>query len=266
MGCTQTQARHAFRQATVTRAPGLVALLLDPQRAVMVNEKTGDLASALSARDARFWTAVRGMLWVVGFAVPVYALYGASRDAHVNGWRRWLTRRFLAAYGGDRAYFRMAGVDNPGQRIADDINTFTSHSLNFLLILLGSLTQLVALGTVLWSLSQMLVGLLVVYALPGTGLSLLQFGRPLIRLNFWQLQREAAFRFRLVRLRENAESIAYDRGEKHERHPIADADLLRRCFVASHRVGRHGCLHRCVRPRTAKSAARIAWPRERGDK
>ena len=201
---------------------GLVVLmLLDTQLAVLVNRQTGEPTSALSARDEdRFWAAVRGMLWVVGFAVPVYAIYYAARDAYANDWRRWLTHRFLDAYLGDRAYFRLAGVDNPDQRIAEDVNTFTGRSLNFLLILLGSLMQLVAFSTVLWGLSKMLVGFLVVYALVGTGVSMLLFGRPLIRLNFWQLKREADFRFRLMRLRENAESIAFYRGEKQERHQL----------------------------------------------
>ena len=199
----------------------IILMLLDTQFAVMINAKTGELTSALAARDEdRFWVAVRGMLWVVGFAVPVYALYYASRDAYANDWRRWLTRRFLDAYLGDRAYFRLTGVDNPDQRIADDVNTFTGRSLNFLLILLGSLMQLVAFSAVLWGLSQMLVGFLIVYALIGTGLSLFLFGRPLIRLNFWQLKREADFRFRLMRLRENAESIAFYRGEQQERHQL----------------------------------------------
>lgn len=201
---------------------GLIALmLLDTQLAVLINEKTGELTSALASRDEeRFWAAVRGMLWVVGFAVPVYAIYYASRDAYANDWRRWLTHRYLDAYLGDRAYFRLAGVDNPDQRIAEDVNTFTGRSLNFMLILLGSLMQLVAFSTVLWGLSHMLVGFLIVYALVGTGLSMLLFGRPLIRLNFWQLKREADFRFRLMRLRENAESIAFYRGEKQERHQL----------------------------------------------
>ncbi len=201
---------------------GLIALmLLDTQLAVMVNDKTGELTSALSARDAdRFWQAVRGMLWVVGIAVPVYAFYYASRDAYANDWRRWLTRRFLDAYLSDRAYFRLAGVDNPDQRIAEDVNTFTGRSLNFLLILLGSAMQLVAFSAVLWGLSRLLVGFLVAYALVGTVLSIGLFGRPLIRLNFWQLKREADFRFRLMRLRENAESIAFYRGEQQERHQL----------------------------------------------
>jgi putative ATP-binding cassette transporter len=201
---------------------GLIALmLLDTQLAVLINDKTGELTSALAARDEeRFWEAVRDMLWVVGIAVPVYALYYASRDAYANDWRRWLTRRYLDAYLGDRAYFRLAGVDNPDQRIADDINTFTGRSLNFLLILLGSAMQLVAFSTVLWGLSKTLVGFLIAYALIGTVLSIVLFGRPLIRLNFWQLKREADFRFRLMRLRENAESIAFYRGEKQERHQL----------------------------------------------
>ena len=201
---------------------GLVVLmLLDTQLAVLVNRQTGELTSALSARDAdRFWLAVRNMLWVVGIAVPVYAIYYAARDAYANDWRRWLTHRFLDAYLGDRAYFRLAGVDNPDQRIADDVNTFTGRSLNFLLILLGSVMQLVAFSTVLWGLSQMLVGFLIAYALLGTVLSIGLFGGPLIRLNFWQLKREADFRFRLMRLRENAESIAFYRGEKQERRQL----------------------------------------------
>ncbi|RZL40022.1 MAG: ABC transporter ATP-binding protein/permease [Rubrivivax sp.] len=199
----------------------IVLMLLDTQLAVLINRQTGELTSALSARDEdRFWEAVRTMLWVVGFAVPVYAIYYASRDAYANDWRRWLTHRFLDAYLGDRAYFRLAGVDNPDQRIADDVNTFTGRSLNFLLILLGSAMQLVAFSTVLWVLSKMLVGFLIAYALIGTVLSIGLFGRPLIRLNFWQLKREADFRFRLMRLRENAESIAFYRGEQQERHQL----------------------------------------------
>ena len=46
------------------------------------------------------------------------------------------------------------------------------------------------------------------------------FGNPLIHLNFWQLRREADFRFSLMRLRENAESIAFYRGEAQERAHI----------------------------------------------
>ena len=201
---------------------GLVVLMLvDTQCAVWINEASGELTSALAAQDGpRFWAAVRNLLWVLALAVPAYALYYASRDAYANDWRRWLSRRFLDAYLRDRNYFRLSGVDNPDQRISEDINAFTGRSLNFLLILLGSVMQLVAFSTVLWGLSRELVGFLVVYAVAGTALSMWLFGRPLLRLNFWQLKREADFRFRLMRVRENAESIAFYRGEDQERHQL----------------------------------------------
>lgn len=203
---------------------GLIVLMLaETKFAVMLNDQTGELTSALASRDeGRFWAAVRQMLWVMAFAVPIFATYYYARDAYANDWRRWLTQRYLDGYLHERRYFDMASqaIDNPDQRIADDVNTFTSRSLHFLLIVLGSLMQLVAFSTVLWSLSHVLVGFLVAYALAGTVLSLGLFGRPLIRLNHWQLKREADFRFRLMRVRENAESIAFYGGEDQERHQL----------------------------------------------
>ncbi|HSU23109.1 MAG TPA: ABC transporter ATP-binding protein/permease [Variovorax sp.] len=211
------------------RAWSLIALLvalmlLETQLAVMLNDKTGELTSALAGREAdRFWSAVRACLAVLAVAVPVYAFYYYMRDAFSNGWRRWLTARFLDGYLGSRRYYEIGAsgdVDNPDQRISEDINTFTGRSIHFMLIFIGSLMQLVAFSAVLWSISHVLVGFLVLYALAGTVGALYLFGAPLIRLNFWQLRREADFRFGLIRLRENAESIAFYRGESQERTEI----------------------------------------------
>lgn len=205
---------------------GLLALLiglmvLETQLAVMLIDKTGELTSALAAQQVdRFWGAVRASLLVVAFAVPVYAFYYYMRDAFSNHWRRWLTHRFLDGYLGERKYYEIGAggeIDNPDQRISEDINTFTGRSTHFLLIFLGSLMQLVAFSAVLWSISHTLVYFLAVYALLGTFGALYLFGAPLIRLNFWQIRREADFRFGLMRLRENAESIAFYRGEPQER-------------------------------------------------
>lgn len=208
---------------------GLLALLIalmvcETQLAVMLIDRTGEMTSALAARQAdRFWAAVRTSLIVLAFAVPVYAFYYYMRDAFSNHWRRWLTHRFLDGYLSERKYYEIGAggdIDNPDQRISEDINTFTSRSTHFLLIFIGSLMQLVAFSAVLWSISKMLVAFLAVYALLGTFGALYFFGAPLIRLNFWQIRREADFRFGLMRLRENAESIAFYRGEPQERAQI----------------------------------------------
>ena len=208
---------------------GLLALLIalmvcETQLAVMLIDKTGEMTSALAARQAdRFWAAVRTSLIVLAFAVPVYAFYYYMRDAFSNHWRRWLTHRFLDGYLSERKYYEIGAggdIDNPDQRISEDINTFTGRSTHFLLIFIGSLMQLVAFSAVLWSISKMLVAFLAVYALLGTFGALYFFGAPLIRLNFWQIRREADFRFGLMRLRENAESMAFYRGEPQERAQI----------------------------------------------
>ena len=205
---------------------GLLALLIalmvfETQLAVMLVDKSGEMTSALAGRDAeRFWAAVRTTLYVLAFAVPVYAFYYYMRDAFSNYWRRWLTSRFLDGYLGERKYYEIGArgeIDNPDQRISEDINTFTGRSTHFLLIFMGSLMQLVAFSAVLWSISHTLVAILAVYAFLGTFGALYFFGTPLIRMNFWQLRREADFRFSLMRLRENAESIAFYRGEAQER-------------------------------------------------
>lgn len=205
---------------------GLLILLMlaETQFAVMLNNQTGEMTSALAARDGdRFWASVWACLGILAFAVPIYAFYYYMRDAFANHWRRWLTGRFLDGYLGQRRYYALGAggeIDNPDQRISEDINTFTGRSTHFLLIFVGSMMQLVAFSAVLWSISRTLVAFLVVYALAGTVIALMVFGAPLIRLNFWQLRREADFRFGLMRVRENAESIAFYRGEAQERAQI----------------------------------------------
>ncbi|GGC16120.1 ABC transporter ATP-binding protein/permease [Pseudoduganella buxea] len=202
----------------------IVLMLAETQFAVMLNNQAGEMTSALAAKNGdRFWNSVHACLFVLAFAVPVYALYYYMRDLFGNHWRRWLTGRFLDGYLKERKYYELGAhndIDNPDQRISEDVNTFTGRSIHFLLIFLGSIMQLVAFSAVLWSISHLLVGVLAIYALLGTAVALYIFGNPLIHLNFWQLRREADFRFSLMRLRENAESIAFYRGEAQERAHI----------------------------------------------
>lgn len=91
----------------------LIALMVcETQLAVMLIDKTGEMTSALAAKQAdRFWSAVQASLIVLAFAVPVYAFYYYMRDAFSNYWRRWLTHRFLDGYLGDRNYYAI-GADN----------------------------------------------------------------------------------------------------------------------------------------------------------
>ncbi|MCA6218131.1 ABC transporter ATP-binding protein/permease [Ideonella sp. B7] len=220
-----TIAAPYWRSEERWRARGLLAalaLLLLGQTFfnVMFNQETGEFTSALAAHDApRFWTSIGRFALLLCLAVPIWGLYYFVRDTLGWHWRRWLTEQFLQRYLGRLAFFRLNAVtalDNPDQRISEDINSFTQQSLYFLMVGLGSLIDLVAFAGVLWSISRPLVLFLIGYALLVTVITTTVFGRQLIGLNVRQLRREADFRFGLVRLREQAEPIAFHQGETHE--------------------------------------------------
>jgi len=193
---------------------------------VLFNRQSGEFTSALAAHDApRFWHSMRvfGVTLLVG--VPIYAFYYFVRDRLGIYWRRWLTGHLVGKYFGGRAYYELlsrSDIDNPDQRLTEDVQSFTQRSLKFLLEVMSALLTLIAFGDVLWSISHLLVGILVLYAAVGTVLTFGVFGRPLIGLNFQQLRREADFRFSLVRVRENAEAIAFYQGEEREAEQVLE--------------------------------------------
>lgn len=217
------------------RAVGLLALLVllllgQTAFSLLFNRETGEFTSALAARDGlRYWNSIWRFMAILGAAVPIYALHYYVLGILGLRWRRWLTDHFLGRYFAQRAYYHLNAsslVDNPDQRIADDINGFTQQSLYFAMVVLGSLIDLVAFSSVLWSIARSLVYFLVAYALVITLFTGSVFGKRLIALNFRQLQREADFRFGLVRVREHAEQIAMLSGEPNEQ------PALRRTFDA----------------------------------
>jgi len=76
--------------------------------------------------------------------IPIVAFYGYVQNYLGMRWREWLTDDFLKKYFKNRNYYEIESggqIDNPDQRIMEDIRSFTRTSLTFLLILLGSLSQ-----------------------------------------------------------------------------------------------------------------------------
>lgn len=227
---------HLFRQAFKLAQPywaskegrrsyWLVAaliglLLLDTQINVWFNNQSGEFTSALAARDGtRFWASIKTYMLLVLLAVPEYSCYYWVRDRLGLVWRRTLTHRFIERYFRDKAFYRLRDdpkVDNPDQRIADDIYSITLQSVNFLLVVASATFQLFAFGNVLWHISGWLVGMLAVYAIVTTAAGYGIFGQKLVAIHYDQRRKEADFRFGLVRVRENAESIALYHGEGRE--------------------------------------------------
>ncbi|WP_448572643.1 ABC transporter ATP-binding protein/permease [Trichothermofontia sp.] len=171
--------------------------------------------------EAAFWQFLWVYAGVLIIAIPVIVLYRYVRLKLGLFWREWLTKDFLDRYFDNRAYYELDSnaanveVDNPDQRITEDIKSFTGTTLSFLLDILDSILTLISFTAILWSISRPLTGGLIVYALAGTAIAVIA-GTKLIRINYDQLRLEANFRYGMVHVRDNAESIAFYRGETLE--------------------------------------------------
>lgn len=175
--------------------------------------------------------------------VSVYNAYLKSCLA-IN-WRTWLTGKTMDRWLQSDNYYKLQlldkNTDNPDQRIAEDLNLFVSATIVLILGTATDIAMLFTFGVVLWNLSSAVTitvwgyqvslpdgymcYLALLYAILGTALTF-YLGRPLVRLNFRQQRYEADFRFSLIRVRENGESIALYKGDKEEgkylRHSFAD--------------------------------------------
>ena len=198
-----------------------VLLIAYTQLSVLLLQQQGNIISSLSAQDSdRFWKTIQTFLIILVIYVPLFASYGYVKQRLGNYWRKWLTGHFINDYFSNRSFYKLGNfnsdIDNPDQRIAEDVKGFTIESLTFLLILISSIFQVAAFSVVLWNISHNLVYLLVVYSVIGTLAVVGIFGRKLVKINFDQIKKEADFRFGLVRIRENSESIAFYQGEEQE--------------------------------------------------
>lgn len=180
---------------------------------------SGDLVTSLQKRDtAGYQAALWLYLGTFALTIPLAAFYRFVEERLALNWRDVLARTLMLRYFNNRAYYRLLSnkdIDNPDQRISEDARNFTITALSFVLILINSLIQIIGYTGVLWSISGTLVAVLLGYAIGGTLVAFL-IGKRLIGLNYLQYEREADFRYGLVRVRDNAESIAFYRGERRE--------------------------------------------------
>ncbi|MEO5713752.1 MAG: ABC transporter transmembrane domain-containing protein [Luteolibacter sp.] len=154
----------------------------------------------------------QAMLYILVFGASTVGavLYRFTEERLGILWREQLTRRLTDIYMSDRTYYRLdsaAGVANPDQRITDDVRAFTTTTLSFILLIFNGTLTAVSFSGVLWTISPQLFGVAVGYAVCGSLLTIF-LGKPLIRLNYNQLDMEANFRSDLIHIRENSESIA----------------------------------------------------------
>jgi len=238
--------REYWRSEEKWQARGLLAVVVfltlgGVAIAVLLNQWYNTFYNALQAYDhEQFWPLI-GRFLVLAFihiALAVYAIY--LRQMLQIKWRTWMTKQYLSRWMNSQVYYKMQilgdDTDNPDQRIAEDINQFVSLTLQLSLGFLKQAVMLVVFVMILWNLSGELtvpigsyeftvsgymVWLSLLYAIVGTWLTH-KVGRKLIWLNYDQQRYEADFRFSMMRVRENSESIAFYRGEMPEQSGFSE--------------------------------------------
>lgn len=239
--------RGYWRSEEKKRAVGLLAVVVAMNFAmvyllVQLNKWYNEFYNALQAYEYNLFWPLIGKFALIAFiyiGIAVYAIY--LRQLLEIRWRTWMTGRYLASWLKDQAHYRLqvignGGMDNPDQRIQEDIDLFVSLTLQLLLGLLKQITTIAAFAVVLWELSGVLtvpigggtveipgymLWFSLLYSVVGTALAHV-VGRKLISLNYEQQRYEADFRFSMARMRENSESVAFYRGEDAENAGFLD--------------------------------------------
>ena len=208
---------------------------------VLLNQWYNDFYNALQNYEfSLFWPLI-GQFMLVAFVYIIMAVYAVYlRQMLQIKWRTWMTRQYLRSWMAKQVYYKLqvlkSDMDNPDQRISEDIDAFINLTLTLFLGFLKQLTTLLAFVAVLWNLSGILeipfgetvvsvpgymVFMCLIYSIVGTWLAH-KVGYKLIGLNYDQQRFEADFRFNMVRVRENSESIAFYRGEQPETDGFED--------------------------------------------
>jgi putative ATP-binding cassette transporter len=231
----------------------LMSVILVVRINVLLSYYANDLFSALQVTfqpDSARSTGIHGF-WLTILVFAVLAVFYVARtladlyltQTFIMRWRIWLSRRFIDDWLGDYAYFRSQfsrnPIDNPDQRIQQDIDIFTAGAgaepnnparTSDQLLLFGAVEAVVSVfsfGAILWRLSgpltlgtitvpRALFWVVIFYVLAATVIAFI-IGRPLIRLSFMNELLNAGFRYALVRLRDASAAVGLYRGENAER-------------------------------------------------
>ncbi|MCK3658398.1 ABC transporter ATP-binding protein [Pasteurellaceae bacterium Pebbles2] len=206
--------------------------LLSVRLDILFSEWYKAMYDALQAmNESVFWIqmVVFSVLAGIHIANVLFSYYITQR--FTIQWRTWLNEQMVEKWLQNQAYYKTQYIynqlDNPDQRIQQDIQSYVGSSLSFSTGVISSVVSIVAFTQILWNLAgPMTVGsvtiphamvfLVFIYVLI-TSVFAFRIGRPLIQLNFANERLNANYRYSLIRIKEYAESIAFFRGEKMER-------------------------------------------------
>ncbi|MBG0748593.1 MAG: ABC transporter ATP-binding protein/permease [Planktothrix agardhii KL2] len=161
-------------------------------------------------------------LWLSSFLIVLItclvALAQFVRKKVALDWYKWLSNNTLKQYLSDRAYYKIgftSGLENPDQRLSQEIEPITTITLRFLTTLLEKSLQMITFLVILWTISQEITIYLVIYTISGNFIAV-YLTQELNKINRAELNSKAEYNYALTHVRDHAESIAFFRGEEQE--------------------------------------------------
>ncbi|NEU78531.1 ATP-binding cassette domain-containing protein [Nostoc sp. UIC 10630] len=153
--------------------------------------------------------------------VLVTLLLGFSRFVRKQialDWYKWLNNQILDKYLSNRAYYKInfkTDIDNPDQRLSQEIEPITSNALNFSATFLEKVLEMITFAIIIWSISQQIAIALIIYTIMGNFIAV-YLNQELNSINQAEIESKADYNYCLTHVRNHAESIAFFRGEKQE--------------------------------------------------
>lgn len=212
---------------------GLIALLVIVN--VRFNSWYSDWTNAYVGSNYALWK----QQLILFFVIAALMVFGGTFNSYIQGWlivkwRKWMTSEYLGNWMKNHSHYRMrligSPTDNPDQRIQEDISGFIGSAMMYTLTLIQNIAMLSTFWVILWNLSNsipLLIGetdlsfpgyfivVALIWAIIST-VTVHNFGKQLVKLQYNQQMYEADFRFSMVRVREYSEQISLLKGEQVE--------------------------------------------------
>ncbi|WFF38575.1 ABC transporter ATP-binding protein/permease [Moraxella nasibovis] len=234
-------ARPCLDRTNVVKALAMIGVLilfvlLEVKISVLNTQFYNKLYSSLQDMNAQaFWFFALLNASLMMFKVAQEVVDRFVGEAFEIKWLERFNSVLLERYLADKNYYRLRHAhapDNIDQRIEQDAKEFITTTVEMVRGVLNAVMSIIEFTVILWGLSGILslfglsipkgvVFFIYAFIIVATALSV-WIGKPLIRLNFDKERLHGDYRYSLIRVADNAESIAFYDGEKQEKRQLSE--------------------------------------------